>query len=175
METDEDHIHLQNGRGAMPRLAYVHEGIKHLGKRNELINPYYIGGLRGKIEEFWEEVYEHIKNNCDLNRMERIYLSGDGAAWTKSGLDYLPKSKFVLDKYHMNKYVLKATTHAKGYRARVWWSFNTAHKEAFIKYMNKLKGFAETEAKIKEIEACECYMLNHWDGKRLRLYRIQEY
>ncbi len=45
----------------MLRLAYVHEGIKQIDKCNELIEPYYIGGLRGKVEEFWEEVYEHIK------------------------------------------------------------------------------------------------------------------
>ena len=164
VEADEDHIHLQNGRCAMPRLAYVHEGINHLSKRNELINPYYIGGLKGKADEFWEEVYEYIKNNYDLNSIKRIYLSGDGATWIKSGLEYLPKSKFVLDKYHMNKYVLKATTHAKEYRARLWWSLNTAQKETFVKYMNKIKEAAETEAKIKEIEECECYMLNHWEG-----------
>lgn len=168
VEADEDHIHLQSGRGAMPRLAYVHEGIKQQGKRTELINPYYVGGLRGKPNEFWEEVYEYIKNNYDVGSIKRIYLSGDGAAWIKSGLDYLPKSKFVLDKYHMNKYVLKATTHAKSFRARIWWSLNTAHKEAFIKYMNKVKGFAETEAKIKEIEECEAYMLNHWDGIEIK-------
>lgn len=168
IEADEDHIHLQNGRGAMPRLAYVHEGIKQQGKRNELINPYYIGGLRGKTNEFWEEVYEYIKNNYDLESIKRIYLSGDGAAWIKSGLDYLPKSKFVLDKYHMSKYLLKATTHAKVFRARIWWSLNTANKEKFIENMNKLKECTEIEAKIKDIEECETYMLNHWDGIEIK-------
>lgn len=34
--------------------------------------------------------------------------------------------------------------------------------------MNKLKGLAETEAKIKEIEECECYMLNYWDGIEIK-------
>lgn len=31
-----------------------------------------------------------------------------------------------------------------------------------------MKGFAETEAKIKEIEECESYMLNHWDGIEIK-------
>lgn len=170
VEADEDHIHLQNGRGAMPRLAYVHEGIKCQGKRNELINPYYVGGLRGKPEGFWEEVYEYIKNNYDLNSIKRIYLSGDGAAWIKSGLEYLPKSKFVLDKYHMNKYVLKAATHAKEYRAKIWRTLNTVDKEMFVKYMNRLKECAETPSKVKEIEECECYMLNHWEGIEVKAF-----
>lgn len=35
--------------------------------------------------------------------------------------------------------------------------------------MYKLKGVAETEAKIKEIEECECYMLNHWEGIEIKV------
>lgn len=168
VEADEDHIHLQNGRGAMPRLAYVHEGIRREGKRSELVNAYYIGGLRGKTEEFWEEMYEHIKNNYELAHIKRIYLSGDGAGWIKKGLEFLPESRFVLDKYHMNKYILKATTHAKEYRTKVWWALNKADKEDFIRYINKLKEKAESEAKIKEVGECESYMLNNWEGIEIK-------
>jgi len=168
VEADEDHIHLQNGKGAMPRLAYVHEGIEKVGTRQNLINPYYVGGLCGKPEEFWEEVYEYIKNNYDLRNIKRIYLSGDGAAWIKKGLEFLPESRFVLDKYHMSKYLLKATGHAPIFRSRLWWSLNTAHKDAFKKYITKLKELAETDSKIKEIEECETYMLNHWEGIEIK-------
>ena len=34
--------------------------------------------------------------------------------------------------------------------------------------MNKLKESAETESKIKEIEECKCYMLNHWEGIEIK-------
>ena len=32
-----------------------------------------------------------------------IYLHGDGATWIKQGLEWLPNSFFVLDRYHKNK------------------------------------------------------------------------
>jgi hypothetical protein len=37
--------------------------------------------------------------------LETIYLSGDGASWIKNGLNWLPKSKFVLDNFHLKKYI----------------------------------------------------------------------
>ncbi len=33
----------------------------------------------------------------------KIYLHGDGAAWIRQGLEWLPNSVFVLDCYHRNK------------------------------------------------------------------------
>ena len=35
----------------------------------------------------------------------KIYLHGDGAGWIAKGIDSLYESKFVLDKYHKNKYL----------------------------------------------------------------------
>jgi len=40
-----------------------------------------------------------------MDSVEVIYLSGDGVAWIKQGLDWIPKSKFILDNYHLNKYI----------------------------------------------------------------------
>lgn len=33
----------------------------------------------------------------------KIYLHGDGASWIKTGLNWLPNSVLVLDRYHVNK------------------------------------------------------------------------
>jgi len=37
------------------------------------------------------------------------YIHGDGANWIKEGINWLPESKLVLDKFHLNKAILKAT------------------------------------------------------------------
>lgn len=164
VEADEDHIHLQNGKSAMPRLVYVHEGIVSQGKRQSLINPYYIGGLKGNAGSLWEEVYEYIKNNYEISAIQRIYIGGDGAPWIKQGLEVLPNSRFVLDKYHMSKYILKATTHTPRYRTKIWKALNEASRRRFEECINELKELSETEGKLKDIEECKNYLINHWDG-----------
>lgn len=58
VEADEDHIALQLGKGAMPRLVYVHEGIDTEGRR-KLKSPYYLASLKGKPGDLWQEVYEY--------------------------------------------------------------------------------------------------------------------
>ncbi len=62
-------------------------------------------------EELWLEVSKYIDEVYDISKVETIYLSGDGAVWIKQGLTWIPKSKFVLDNYHLNKYIKAATAH----------------------------------------------------------------
>lgn len=44
----------------------------------------------------------------DVDNIERIYLYGDGALWIKEDLNWLPKAKMVLDKYHLRKSIFSA-------------------------------------------------------------------
>ena len=43
----------------------------------------------------------------------------DGAAWIRQGLGWIVNSKFVLDKYHLEKYILKATGHVSKLRQKL--------------------------------------------------------
>jgi len=46
IEADEDHVALQDGKYVEPKLVYIHEGIKKIGKeRWELLNPRYFSGV----------------------------------------------------------------------------------------------------------------------------------
>ncbi len=47
----------------------------------------------------------------DLDRLERIFLCGDGASWIQKGLEILPKSTFVLDHFHLLECARKALAH----------------------------------------------------------------
>ena len=58
------------------------------------------------VETFWKEVLAYIESAYDMDQLERINLNGDGAAWIKAGANMLPKTKFVLDKFHMHKYII---------------------------------------------------------------------
>lgn len=48
---------------------------------------------------------EYIKFNYDVDKIKRIFINGDGALWIKAGTEYIEKSTFVIDKFHLNKYI----------------------------------------------------------------------
>lgn len=103
---DEDHVHLQKGGIEEPRLVIVYEGIVAKGKRNELKNKKHFGGIyTKKIDDLWEEVMTYIENKYDTEYLEKVYISGDGANWIKTGLEWIIKSVYVLDEFHMKKAV----------------------------------------------------------------------
>ena len=54
-----------------------------------------------------------IYKQYDIDSIETIYISGDGVSQIRTGLDWILKSRFVLDKYHLRKYMLSATAHLK--------------------------------------------------------------
>lgn len=64
----------------------------------------------GRTSELWKEVDRYIREHYD-DTLEKIYLHGDGASWIRSGTSYLPKAVFVLDSFHLHKYILTATSH----------------------------------------------------------------
>ena len=105
IDADEDHVSLQNGRTLIVPLVTIYEGLEKVGNgkrpRRKCINAFHYSACKAG-EEFWDDVYEQIVSRYDL-KGTRIYLHGDGAAWIKQGLEYLPNSTFVLDCYHKNK------------------------------------------------------------------------
>jgi len=167
VEADEDHIAMQSGKSGMPRLVYVHEGIDTQSRR-KLKSPYYLASLKDKPGDLWQEVYEYIEDNYEIDKIKQIYLSGDGAAWIRRGLDYLPNAKFVLDKYHMSKYVTKATAHKKEYASEIWNCIKEADLEGLGLVFNELYLTTESESKQKEIKESWDYFNHNWDGIKIR-------
>lgn len=101
---DEDHVHLQKGGYEEPRLIVVYDSIVTIGKRVELKNKKHFGGIyKNKIDDLWEEVMTYIENTYDTEYLEKVYISGDGANWIKTGLEWIVKSIYVLDEFHMKK------------------------------------------------------------------------
>lgn len=127
IDADEDHVALQylNKKGdikkprtntVMPKLIYVYEGITNENGRNELTNKKHFGGVYeggDAIEKLWKEVSEYIEESYDTEKLEKIYINGEGAAWIKNGQRFIDKGKFVLDRFHMHKYITGATSHLK--------------------------------------------------------------
>ena len=87
-----------------PRIVIVYESALSNGKRVELSNKRHFGGLyKNRIHDLWDEISLYIEENYDLEYLKRVFIQGDGASWIKTGLEWVQKSIYVLDEFHMTK------------------------------------------------------------------------
>jgi len=108
IEADEDHVANQHGRAMEARLVYIHEGWQDQDGRRALVNQLYLSSVDEDIYEFWERIWDEVDARYDLEGVEKIYLMGDGAAWIQCGLNVFPEAEFILDRFHLMKYVRRA-------------------------------------------------------------------
>ena len=193
IEADEDHASLQfrekkgdlkgnenhqKNNCLITKLVYVHEGIEKeapKSKRNKLVNPYYFCGT-GYSEDnaaFWDEVYEYINHHYDLDKVKKIYLNADGGGWIKSGMRRIAGIVYVLDEFHLEKYLTKLTSHMKDSREDAANELRTAirskTKTDFEEIVNRLEGCLENETGIGRIAEAKEYILSNWTAAKLRL------
>jgi len=167
VEADEDHIALQHdGKSTISRLIYVHEGLERVNKtRNKLKNVKYFSGLyKNNVEDLWLEVIDYIDDNYDVEKIETTYLAGDGAGWIKEGLNWLPRPKYVLDRYHLNKYVLKATGHLPKIRFWLWEGLNECDIDKVKEIFKEIIKNTKKETKLKAVKESRVYILSNWGG-----------
>lgn len=173
IEADEDHVAHQakkkgGSRCLMPKLIYVHEGIdlgKSTAKRKVLKNVRYFGGDCSS-EDLWLQVAQYISDQYDEDKIETIYISGDGASWIKQGLKWIDKSRFVLDSHHLNKYIKIATAHLddeaiyQGLRDALDWP----DKEMAQRVFKRILELTKTETKREAVKVAKRYIMSNWDG-----------
>jgi len=193
---DEDHVSAQfwnkkgdlakDSRGntintLMPKLVCVYEGIenesgeKSKNPRYRLIGKHYFSGIyKGESENIrlWDEVRDYIHTVYDVSSLERIYIIGDGAAWIKSGVEVLENSRFVLDKYHMMKYINASVSHlldhAEEVKGEIWECINGNHKKRLQEIYGKIFSVTEEGSKYDEVTRAFNYLLNNWSGISIR-------
>jgi hypothetical protein len=196
IDADEDHYHLQfqnkkgdlikseNGRkrnGAISKLIYVFEGIEPeapKSKRSRLINPHYF--CRGDDQDnkaLWKEVFDYIDATYDMNKIKRIYINSDGGGWIKSGYRGLSDVTFVLDEFHLTKYIFKLTNHMKDSwvdaQKELYECIRYESKEEFLNKVERLTWCTTSEKIIKRIREAGAYIASNWTAAKYRL-RKQE-
>lgn len=165
IEADEDHVALQDGGSIEPKLVYVHEGRKKVGKnRWKLLNARYFSGVYANSDELWVEVLDYIDKAYDMDTIEKTYLSGDGAPWIKNGLGWIKGSIYVLDRYHLSKYVTQATAHM-GYTTPFMWEYiNAGEKDSVKELFKAIISTTESETKRRAVQEARRYILGNWKG-----------
>ena len=194
---DEDHVSAQfweekgdlkrgaNGQKIntiQAKLICVYEdainesGEKSKNPRYKLTGKRYFSGVyagKPENEKFWREVAEYIEATYDTDVLERIYIAGDGASWIKTGIDVLENSVFVLDKFHMMKYVNASVAHlddnTEDAKEMIWEALNTADKKLLKETYEMILDITESETKRKDVIGAFKYFLNNWDGIKIRV------
>lgn len=182
IDADEDHVSLQylEKKGdikkprintVMPKLIYVYEDVNFDGSRHELKECHFFGGdYAGTVgtKELWQEVFEFIENSYDEDALERIYINGDGADWIRTGAGMHAKAHFVLDRFHMHKYIISATSHLKDSaqeaRSEIYRAINGKRKWAAEEAFDKILAVTDSETKEKAVESAKNYILGNWTG-----------
>lgn len=173
IDADEDHVALQHSKyrkSTEVPLVSIYEGTEAVGKRKRCKGVFHISEYGKSSEELWEEVLGRIEQRYDLEDT-KIYVHGDGARWIKEALGWLPKSRFVLDSYHKNKYVTEVvagcdTDEKQMLRTAIQHALedeDTAYFTKAIQYA--LEKHPEREEDITDAAS---YLLNQMDGISIR-------
>ena len=194
---DEDHVSAQfwNKKGDLKidekgnkintiisKIIVVYEDV--INESGELSkNPRYrlvgkktfSGVHKGETENyrFWEKVRDYIEKNYDMDVLERVYITGDGGAWIKAGTEIIENSRFVLDKFHMMKYINTSVAHlldsADDVKSEIWECVNSADRKGLKEVYQRILDATENKNKYEEVEGALKYLLNHWSGIKIRV------
>ena len=193
IDADEDHYSLQfqnhkgdierderghKKNGAITKIIYVYEGIEPeapKSKRNRLINTHYFCRGDGDNKALWDEVYAYIEANYDVKKIKQIYLNSDGGTWIKAGYKRIAGIQYVLDEFHLSKYLLKMTGHMldsqSDAREKLCKIIRRGSKEEFQKEIENLKEYTEKETTKDKIQRAANYVLENWGAAKKRLWK----
>jgi len=162
IEADEDHVACQHGRSFEARLVYIHEGWDASGKRRKVERPIYQSSVDEEIHTFWERVWEEADKLYDLERVEKIYLIGDGAAWIQIAKEVFPQAEFILDRFHYMKHIRMAVggAHKQGQILENAIRFNNFEKAQEI--IRELIKAAVNPGRKQSILDAWKYIKNNW-------------
>ncbi len=170
IEADEDHVPIQNGKNKEMKLIYVYDDKTKVNRgRIKLENVRYFTGTMDP-EELWTEVATYLDEAYDLEKVEKIYIAGDGANWIKGGTEIINNSKFVLDHYHLSKYIKVITGHLKSLDnpmdidKPLWKSLRTKNKKLTIELIDLAIEETPSESRKERMKEAKNYILNNWEG-----------
>ena len=162
VEADEDHVALQDGRNVQIKLVYIHEGIDTSQKRHRLKNPRYLTWpLRGNTDDLWEHVVDYIVKQYDLDSLQKVFLSGDGAKWIAKGQEWLPHCIPIMDGFHVGKRLVRMAGADKEVRKKAQKLLYSGKREGFTELCYDLIISLPEDKRKAKSEQVE-FFLNHW-------------
>ena len=116
IQVDEDHVKERNKKGCtISKIITIYTRKRTLTKperipevkqvRKELVDKFTFAGLYKDTQEMWEDVAYYIDCTYKKDEIETAFIMGDGASYIKAGTEWIAKSVFVLDTFHLEKYI----------------------------------------------------------------------
>lgn len=167
IEADEDHVATQTKGNKEIKLISVYEGKeKESKKRRKTIKKRSFTGTMDP-EEIWYDVLDYLDQAYDIDKVKTIYIGGDGASWIKTGIKIIPKSKYIIDSYHLSKYIKLITDR---YLLETGDILEIEKLEEAIKttnhhqYKEALKNMEESTETTLQLTNAYKYLRNQWQG-----------
>ncbi|MBQ6024608.1 MAG: ISLre2 family transposase [Lachnospiraceae bacterium] len=186
IEADEDHVSEQHGRlgdvennqGFVSKLVYIYEYKKdsRVAGRKELVGRYYFSGLYPGTEgnsKLWTRVQTFISRNYDDEALKRVFISGDGAAWIKAGTEYVEKSVFCADKYHLMQYLNAAAAQMQeekeSVKGELWHLLYSKGPNVRRRFEGYTEVMMKTAKSPDKVDTFRKYVLGNWAAVRRTL------
>ena len=162
---DEDHVHLRPRRSAIVPLVTVTEGIDVSNpKRHKTISPVHFQGYGMDNHTFVDNVVAAIYEKYDMEKVERVYIHADGGSWMKTLGALMPNAVFVMDGFHLEKYLKKLfrLNGAAPYSGVVRKSIRENNFDAFAGYISSISEKQDEKGQENLYELVN-YFQNNWD------------
>ena len=189
IQVDEDHVKQRNKKGCtISKIVTIYTRKRTLTKpdridkvktpRRELVDKFTFSGLYKDTQEMWEDVAYYIECTYKKEEIETIFVMGDGASYIKAGTEWIEKSVFVLDTFHLKKYInhLNYDEYLKTKLQEAIDQYDpisteSIMEEAIRKIEEEIKEDEELgrttkrlENRLKKIKDTKTYFMNQWQG-----------
>ena len=189
IQVDEDHVKQRNKKGCtISKIITIYTRKRTLTKtdripevkqvRKELVDKFTFSGLYKDTQEMWEDVAYYIDCTYKKEEIETTFIMGDGASYIKAGTEWIAKSVFVLDTFHLEKYInhLNYDEYLKTKLQEAIDQFDPISTENIMnEAIKKIEEEIEEdkqlsrntkrlEKRLKKIKDTKTYLMNQWEG-----------
>ena len=189
IQVDEDHVKERNKKGCtISKIVTIYTRKRTLTKpekipevkqiRKELVDKFTFSGLYKDTQKMWEDVEYYIDCTYKKEEIETVFVMGDGASYIKAGTEWIEKSVFVLDTFHLKKYInhLNYDEYLKTKLQEAIEQYDPIStenimNEAIKKVKQEIKedeqlgrNTKRLKNRLKKIENTKTYLINQWSG-----------
>ena len=189
IQVDEDHVKQRNKKGCtISKIVTIYTKKRILTKperipevkqvRKELVNKFTFSGLYKDTQEMWEDVAYYIDCTYKKEEIETVFIMGDGTSYIKAGTEWIAKSIFVLDTFHLEKYInhLNYDEYLKTKLQEAIDQYDPISTENIMnEAIRKIEQEIEEdkqlerntkrlENRLKKIKETKTYLMNQWQG-----------
>lgn len=146
--------------------------------RKMLVDKFTFSGLYKDCQEMWEDVAYYIDCTYKKDVLETAFIMGDGAPYIKAGTEWIAKSVFVLDTFHLEEYInhLNFDEYLKGKLQEAIDQFDPIStenilNEAIRNVENQIqvdkhlgRKTKSLENRLKKVQDTKTYLMNQWSG-----------